>query len=95
MVEFESIEPYMAIVGDDIFLKWNGSVPIWSSPNSDIHGAVVVDEIKKSIEATVIELQKDTESCRILRAKIRYGEGKEGWVLYDALIPKKAPVLNH
>ena len=83
---FEKVKPYKALIGDDILFKWNGSVLIWSSPKSDIQGAVIVDEIKKPITATVLELQRDSESCRILRAKIRYGEGKEGWVLYDALI---------
>ena len=91
----EHVKPYTALVGDDILFKWNGSVLIWSAPESAIESSVIVDEIKKPVEATVLELQKDTRNHRVLRARIRYGEGKEGWVLYNALVSKYRAIQCH
>jgi hypothetical protein len=82
----KSVEPYKATVSKEILKKWNGILRVWSEPKSAVDGSEVVDELTEPIEVTVIEEQKDMYGSQTQRAKIRYGEGKEGWVLYHALI---------
>lgn len=86
MNAIKSVEPYKASINEEILKKWNGTVRVWSEPKSAVEGAEVVDEITKPVEVTVIEEQKDMYGSLAQRAKIRYGEGKEGWVLYHALV---------
>jgi hypothetical protein len=86
MNSIKSVEPYKAFVTKEILKKWNGVVRVWSEPKSAVEGSEVVDEITKPIEVTVIEEQKDMYGSLAQRAKIKYGEGKEGWVLYHALV---------
>jgi hypothetical protein len=81
----ESVEPYKAYVSNEIISRWNGIVRVWSDPKSAVEGAKVVDELTRPVEVTVVEEQKDMYGSLSQRAKIRYGEGKEGWVLYDGL----------
>lgn len=85
MHRIEKVEPYKVSVTQEIIDKWNGIVRVWSEPKSAVEGAEVVDEIKRPIEVTVVEEQKDMYGSKAQRARIRYGEGREGWVLYDAL----------
>ena len=66
-------------------LAQGGAKVVVNHRDSEATALEVVDEIKKPIEVTVLELQKDTEDCRALRARIRYGEGRGGWVLYSAI----------
>jgi hypothetical protein len=82
----KSVEPYKATVSKEILKQWNGVVRVWSEPKSAVEGAKVVDELTEPIEVTVTEEQKDMYGSLAQRAKIRYGEGKEGWVLYHALV---------
>jgi len=84
----EKVEPYRASISPEILNKWNGIVRVWSEPKSAVEGAEVVDEIREPIEVTVVEEQKDMYGSRAQRARIRYGEGSEGWVLYEALVSK-------
>jgi len=86
MNSIKSVEPYKAFVTKEILKEWNGVVRVWSEPRSAVEGAEVVDEITKPIEVTVIEEQKDMYGSLAQRARIKYGEGKEGWVLYHALV---------
>jgi uncharacterized protein with PIN domain len=79
------IEPYSTLVSKEFFSKLSRILYVWSDPKSAVDGARVVDEIKEPIEVTVLELQKDIY-FRPQRAKIRYGGGREGWVLYEALV---------
>ena len=88
MYKTEKVEPYQASVSEEILNKWNGIVRVWSEPKSAVDGAEVVDEIKKPVEVTVLEEQKGIYSSGVQRVRIRYGEGKEGWVLYDAIARK-------
>lgn len=89
MNKTEKIEPYQAYVSEEIISKWSGIVRVWSEPKSAVEGATVVDEIKEPVEVTVVEEQKDTYGHKAQRAKIKYGEGREGWVLSDALAVRK------
>jgi len=81
----EIIEPYKAYISSEVISKWNGVVRVWSDPKSSVEGARIVDELTRPVEVTVVEEQKDMYGSLSQRARIRYGEGKEGWVLYDAL----------
>jgi uncharacterized protein with PIN domain len=81
------VEPYKAFVDKEFFSKWSRILYVWSEPKSLSEGAKVVDKIKEPTEVTVVEVQKDIY-LRSERARIRYGEGREGWVLYEVLIKK-------
>lgn len=85
MNKIEKVEPYKVLVTKEILTKWNGVVRVWSEPKSAVEGAEVVDEIKKPTEVTVVEEQKDMYGSLAQRAKIRYSNNREGWVLYHAL----------
>lgn len=89
MNESERFEPYQAYISEETLNKWNKIVTVWSQPTSPIEGARVVDEIKQPLEVTVVEEQLETYGLRRKRAKIRYDEGREGWVLAEALTVKK------
>ena len=88
MNKVERVEPYKAMVNPDILKRWNGVVRVWSEPKSAVEGAEVVGELTESIEVTVVEEQKDIYGSRPQRARIRYGDRREGWVLYQALVVK-------
>lgn len=88
MNKIEKVEPYQASISEEVLGKWNGIVRVWSEPKSAVEGAEVVDKITKPIKVTVVEEQKDMYGSKAQRAKISYGKGKEGWVLYDALVKK-------
>ncbi len=79
------IEPYHTLVSTEFLVKLSSILHVWNEPKSAVEGATVIDEIKESVEVTVLELQKDAY-FRPQRAKIRYGGGREGWVLYGALV---------
>jgi uncharacterized protein YgiM (DUF1202 family) len=63
--------------------------PCLERAQESVEGAEVVDEIKEPVEVTVVEEQKDMYGSKSQRAKITYGEGREGWVLSDALTVRK------
>jgi len=89
MNKIEKVEPYKAWVSKEILSRWNDVVRVWSKPKSAVEGAEVVDEIKQPTEVTVVEEQKDMYGSKAQRARITYGEGREGWVLSDALAVKR------
>jgi predicted transcriptional regulator len=89
MSKTEKFEPYQASVSEEILSKWNGTVRVWSEPKSAVEGATVVDEIREPVEVTVVEEQKDMYGSKVQRAKIKYSEGREGWVLADAIVSRK------
>ena len=89
MNKVEEVEPYQASVSEETLSKWSGIVRVWSEPKSAVEGAEVIDEIKEPVEVTVVEEQKDMYGSKAQRARIRYGEGREGWVLSDALTVRK------
>jgi len=88
MNKIVNVEPYQASISEEVLSKWNGIVKVWSEPKSAVEGAEVVDKITKPIKVTVVEEQKDMYGSKAQRARINYGKGKEGWVLYDALVKK-------
>ena len=83
-----TVEPYRASITAEILKKWNGTVRVWSEPKSAVDGAKVVDEITKPTNVTVIEEQKDMYGSLSQRARVKYGTGKEGWVLYHMIAKK-------
>jgi hypothetical protein len=87
VIKIIKVEPYSGLVNQEFFSKFSRILHVWSKPKSAVEGSKVMDEIKKPIEVIVLELQKDGY-FRPQRAKIRYDKGREGWVLYDALIRK-------
>ena len=89
MNKVEKFEPYQASVSKETLIQWNGIVSVWNTPKSPLEGAKVVDEIRKPVEVTVVEEQQETYGLKRKQAKIEYGEGREGWVLSDALTVKK------
>jgi hypothetical protein len=88
MKNIVTVEPYKAFITAEILKKWNGTVRVWSEPKSAVDGAKVVEEITKPTEVTVVEEQKDMYGSLTQRAKVKYGAGKEGWVL-SQMIAKK------
>ncbi|MEE9199316.1 MAG: hypothetical protein V3U26_05910 [Dehalococcoidia bacterium] len=88
MNKLEKVDPYKAKVSEETLDRWNGIVRVWSEPMSAVEGSQVVDEIVEPIEVTVLEEQKDVYGSLSQRARIQYGDGKEGWVLWDALAVK-------
>lgn len=89
MAKIEKVEPYRALVSQETITRWNGVVRVWSDPKSAVEGSEVVDQIRESTEVTVVEEQREMFSGRPQRARVQYGEGREGWVLYEALALKK------
>ena len=89
MNKTEKVEPYQAYVSEETLSKWSGIVSVWSAPKSPVEGAKVIDEIKEPVEVTVVDEQGDVWGSKARLAKIKYGEGREGWVLLDALTVKK------
>ena len=85
MSSIEQVEPYKSRISEGALSKWDGVVRVWSEPKSIVDGAEVVDELKEPLDVTVIEEQKDVYGSLTQRARIKYGNGCEGWVIYDAL----------
>lgn len=92
MAKTLKVEPYRALVSQEIISKWNGAVRVWSEPKSAVEGAEVVDQLREPTEVNVIEEQREMFSGQPQRARVQYGAGREGWLLYDALVlEEKAP----
>jgi len=89
MAKIEKVEPYRALVSRETITRWNGVVRVWSDPKSAVEGSEVVDQLREPTEVTVVEEQRELFSGQPQRARVRYGEGREGWVLYEALALKK------
>ncbi len=89
MAKIEEVEPYQALVSQETIARWNGVVRVWSDPKSAVEGSEVVDQLREPTELTVVEEQREMFSGQPQRARVQYGEGREGWVLYEALVVKK------
>ena len=79
------VESYNATVSEDILNRWGDTVRVWSEPASVLDGAKVVDILNQPLEVMVVGEQKDVYGSLTQRAKIRYGNNLEGWVIYSAL----------
>ncbi len=89
MAKIEKVEPYQALVSQETVTRWNGVVRVWSDPKSAVEGSEVVDQLREPTEVTVVEEQREMFSSQPQRARVQYGEGREGWVLFEALVLKK------
>jgi hypothetical protein len=85
----EKIEPvrgYTAMITQEILDRYDGVVRVWDTPRSAIDGGQVVEKITHPTEVVVSEEEKDIYGALPQRAKVRYGDGKEGWVLYQMIV---------
>ena len=83
--KIEKVPEYKAVITQEILDRYSGVVRVWDSPRSAIDGGQVVDKITQPTEVLVFEEEKDIYGSLAQRAKVRYGENKEGWVLYQML----------
>ena len=83
--KIEKVPEYKAVITQEILDRYGGVVRVWDNPRSAIDGGQVVDKITQPTEVLVFEEEKDIYGSLAQRAKVRYGENKEGWVLYQML----------
>jgi hypothetical protein len=79
------VQEYRAVITQEILDRYDGVVRVWDTPRSAIDGGQVVDKLTQPTEVVVGEEEKDLYGSLPQRAKVRYGDGKEGWVLYQML----------
>jgi hypothetical protein len=85
MEKIERVQEYAAMITQEILDRYDGVVRVWDVPHSAIDGGQVVDKITQLTEVVVSEEEKDMYGSLPQRAKVRYGDGKEGWVLYQMI----------
>jgi len=89
MDKIAHVQEYPAVITQEILERYDGVVRVWDTPRSAIDGGQVVDKITQPTDVIVCEEEKDIYGSLPQRVKVRYTEGKEGWVLYQ-MITKKA-----
>ncbi|MFH1087349.1 MAG: hypothetical protein V1737_02030 [Chloroflexota bacterium] len=89
MAQAAKFKPYKATVSEETLERWSGVVRVWNEPKSAVDGGEVVDQIKEPIAVTVVEEQLDMYGSKPQRARIEYGQDKQGWVIYEALVKKQ------
>jgi hypothetical protein len=82
----EPVQEYRAKITQDILDRYDGVVRVWDTPRSAIDGGQVVDKLTQPTEVVVHEEEKDIYGSLPQRARIRYGDGREGWVLYQMIV---------
>jgi hypothetical protein len=85
MEKIEPVQAYSAMITQEILDRYDGVVRVWDSPRSAIDGGQVADKITQPTAVMVSEEEKDMYGSLPQRAKVRYGDGKEGWVLYQMI----------
>ena len=85
MEKVERVEEYAALITQEVLERYDGVVRVWDTPRSAIDGGQVMDKISQPTEVVVTEEEKDLYGSLPQRAKVRYGDGREGWVLYQML----------
>jgi hypothetical protein len=85
MEKIEHVQEYTAMITQEILDRYDGVVRVWDTPRSAIDGGQVVDKISQPTAVVVSEEEKDLYGSLPQRAKVRYGDGKEGWVLYQMI----------
>jgi hypothetical protein len=85
MEKIEPVQAYAAMITQEILDRYDGVVRVWDTPRSAIDGGQVMDKISQPTEVVVTEEEKDLYGSLPQRAKVRYGDGKEGWILYQML----------
>jgi hypothetical protein len=83
MEKIEPVQPYRAMITQEILERYDGVVRVWDTPRSAIDGGEVVDKLTQPTEVVVSEEEKDIYGSLPQRVKVRYGDGKDGWVLYQ------------
>lgn len=83
--KIERVQEYPAVITQEILERYDGVVRVWDSPRSAIDGGQVLDKLTQPTEVVVCEEEKDLYGSLPQRAKVRYSDGKEGWVLYQML----------
>ena len=86
MEKIEPVQPYKAMITQEILEHYDGVVWVWDTPRSAIDGGQVVDKLSQPTEVVVSEEEKDIYGSLPQRVKVRYGDGKEGWVLYQMVV---------
>ncbi|HSF29569.1 MAG TPA: hypothetical protein VLK82_03730 [Candidatus Tectomicrobia bacterium] len=86
MEKIEPVQPYKAMITQEILEHYDGVVRVWDTPRSAIDGGQVVDKLSQPTEVVVSEEEKDIYGSLPQRVKVRYGDGKEGWVLYQMVV---------
>ena len=85
MDKIAHVPEYPAVITQAILDRYDGVVRVWDTPRSAIDGGQVVDRITQPTDVVVSAEEKDIYGSLPQRAKVRYGDGKEGWVLYQML----------
>jgi hypothetical protein len=83
MEKIEPVQAYKAMITQEILERYDGVVRVWDTPRSAIDGGQVVDKLTQPTEVVVSEEEKDIYGSLPQRVKVRYGDGKDGWVLYQ------------
>jgi hypothetical protein len=85
MDKIAHVQEYTAVITQEILERYDGVVRVWDAPRSAIDGGQVVDKITQPTEVVVSQEERDIYGSLPQRAKVHYGDGKEGWVLYQML----------
>jgi hypothetical protein len=79
------VEEYKASITKQTLYKSGGEIRVWDTPRCFADGAELIDALTEPTEATAIEEQLECYGAGVQRIKIRYGDGREGWVLDNAV----------
>ena len=85
MDKIAPVQEYTAVITQEILERYDGMVRVWDTPRSAIDGGQVVDKITQPTDVVVSQEERDIYGSLPQRAKVHYGDGKEGWVLYQML----------
>ncbi|MGH8072070.1 MAG: hypothetical protein ACRERE_43930 [Candidatus Entotheonellia bacterium] len=85
MDKIAPVQEYTAVITQEILERYDGVVRVWDTPRSAIDGGQVVDKITQPTDVVVSQEERDIYGSLPQRAKVHYGDGKEGWVLYQML----------
>ena len=88
MDKIARVQEYPAVITQEILDRYDGVVRVWDTPRSAIDGGQVVDKITQPTDVVVSEEEKDIYGSLPQRVKVRYADGKAGWVLYQMLTKK-------
>jgi hypothetical protein len=83
MEKIEPVHAYKAMITQEILERYDGVVRVWDTPRSAIDGGQVVDKLTQPTEVVVSEEEKDIYGSLPQRVRVRYGDGQDGWVLYQ------------
>jgi hypothetical protein len=89
MDKITQVQEYPAVITLEILERYDGVVRVWDTPRSAIDGGQVVDKITQPTDVVVSAEEKDLYGSLPQRAKVRYADGKEGWILYQMLAKQR------